>query len=165
VQCATISNYGYLFYDETKNKFYLKIDFTHLNISNPADEWLKDLKDTSFYFKATFDKNDFPAPSNHNSKSFRLNGQLFMNHIWHNQTLDMTIFSSDNTIINPPAGGTNYDVYKINFALSFSPKDFNIHNRPHQLKNPVTITVSLGRINLLKPGMEWLLGEAYNHND
>lgn len=162
-QCSSFNNYGYLFFDESKNKFYLKIDFTHLDITNPADEWLKDLRDTSFYFKANFDKDDFPAVSNHNSKSYRLNGQLFVNHIWHNQTIDMTIFTADNSIMNPPVGGTNYDLYKVNFSLSFSPKDFKIHDRPHHLKNPVTITVSLGRINLLKPGMEWLVGEAYDH--
>lgn len=162
-QCSSLNNYSYLFYDESKSKFYLKIDFSNPNLFDHADEWLQDLRDTNFYFKCSFNKDDFPPASNHNSKNFRLNGQLFMNSIWHTQTIDMTIFTSDNSIINPPAGGTSYDVYKISFSLSFSPNDFNLDNRPHHLKNPVFITVSHGRINQLKPGMEWLVGEAYDH--
>lgn len=162
-QCASFSNYGYLFFDERKNEFYLKIDFSNLNTVPATEEWLMDLKDTSFYFKAPFDKNDFPQATNHDSKSYTLNGQLLLNHIWHNETVQMTIFSSENTMLNPSANGTPYDVYKVDFSMKFSPLDFKIEDRPHQLRNPVYIAVTHGRINLLQPGQEYLVGEAYDH--
>jgi hypothetical protein len=163
-QCASFSNIGYLFFDERKNEFYLKIDFSRLNTLPATEEWLLDLKDTSFYFKAHFEKSDFPQAANHDSKSYRLNGQLLLNHIWHNETIDMTILSSENSILNPSGTGNEYEVYKVNFSMKFSPKDFKIDEKPHHLKNPIYIAVTQGRINLLEPGMEHLLGEAYNHN-
>jgi len=162
-QCSSINNYGYLFFDESKNEFYLKIDFFRPTTTSPTEDWLTDLWDTSFYFKAHFENNDFPSPSNYNSKTYRVNGQMLLNRVWHNQTIDMTIFTSENTLLDPARGGSAYDIYRVNFSMSFSPKDFKIDERPYHLKNPVFIFVTFGKINLLKKGMEWMVGEAYDH--
>jgi hypothetical protein len=164
-QCYSVGDASYLFYDESKNEFYLKVDFTRFKTGNDSiDSWVGDLMETFLYFKGYFEKDKFIPPANTNSATFEINGKTFLNGKWMNQRIDLTIFSIDNTILNPATDQSKYDLYKVNFSLSILPKDFNIQKKLHQLNNVIYIDVSLGRINLLRPGMEHLVGEAYNYH-
>jgi hypothetical protein len=163
-ECSSVNNPSYLFYDERKNEFYLKLDPSQIREINTVNEWLKDLGDTCLYFKGNFPKDNFPATNSYQSKTYQVNGQSYINTVWRDQTVEITIFTSEDQTLNPAAKASEYDAYNVNFSFSFQPRDYDLHTKPHQLKNPIFITVTLGRINSLKPGMEDLVREAYDHN-
>jgi hypothetical protein len=164
-QCTSIDDASYLFYDESKNEFYLKVDFTRFDAEkDSANSWLNDLMDTHLYFKGYFEKEKFIPPTGTNSASFKVNGKTFLNGKWNDQTVDITVFTLENTIVvNPATDKSKYDQYKVNFSLSILPKDFNVQKKLHHLNNVIYIDVTLGRINLLRPGMEHLVKEAYDY--
>ncbi len=165
-QCFSINNSSTLFYDETKNAFYLKIDFNKFKTGQDTlDDWLDDLSSTNLYFKAPLDKEQLQSGySNHHIKTFKIQGKTYLNGIWHNQDIEMNIYSSENSVSEIKNNQNIYDNLKVNFSLALSPKDFKIHKKPHHLKKTILIGVTLGRINLLQPGMQELLKEAYDHN-
>lgn len=164
MQCFSVSNSSYLFYDESKSSFYLKLDFKKFRVGQDSiDDWLNDLSDNYLYFKAPMDPGAFSNLANHNHKTIKLNGQVFLNGIWHNQTIDLSLFMTENGMLNQNINNNSYDFYKVNFSLSILPKEFKVHKKPHHLRKTIFIGVSLGRINQLQPGMQSLLGEAYNH--
>ena len=163
-QCYSINNSSYLFYDETKSSFYLRVDFSKFEIGvDSIDDWLKDLEETNLIFKAPMDAAQFNGLSNHRHKDLKLNGQIFFNGIWKDQTIDLSLYLSENGLLNITNSQLNYDRYKVNFILNVLPKDFKIHKKPHHLKKSIVIGVTLGRINKLMPEMIPSLGEAYNH--
>jgi len=162
--CYTIKGPSYLFYDESKNNFYLKIDFADYQIPGDTSEtWLYNTKDSCLYFRAELQKEMFPPLSNQNTKSFKINGQIFFNNKWHDQTIELNIFSSENSIVNTSNTNTNfkYDNYKVTFSLPFVPKDFKTYKKLYYINQTLSINVTLGRINLLKPGMQNLLADIY----
>lgn len=162
--CYTIKGPSYLFYDESKNDFFLKIVFADFKIEgDTSDTWLNNPSDSSLYFKADLQKEQFPPLSNQNTKAFKLNGQIFFNNKWRDQSIVLNIYSSENSIINTNNTNANfkYDNYKVNFSLPFVPKEFKNYKKSHYQNQTITINVSLGRINLLKPGMEGLLEDVY----
>ncbi len=164
-QCSSINNASYLFYDENSNNLYLKIDFTSFKSGQDSiDGWLDDLTGSFLFYKVSFPAEEFKDLSNHKHKTLKLNGAVFLNGVWQNQSVDLTIFSSENGIMSTNTNGNNYDHYKVNFSLSLSPKDFKLHKKPHHLRKTIFIGVALGRINQLLPGSQKLLGEAYNHH-
>ena len=52
--------------------------------------------------------------------------------------------------------------YKVSFGFPVVPKDYKIHKKAHHLKNTIFISIGLGQINLLEPGMEAYLKEVYD---
>jgi len=160
--CFSVNNSSYLFYDESKQTLYLKIDFSKFKSGQDSlDEWLDDLSSTNFYFKAELDKHAFDGGfSNSQGKSLKLNGQAFLNGVWHNHQIDLSLFSAE-----AKSGSVNpYEQVRANFGLAILPKDFKIHKKPHHLKKVINIGVTLGRINLLSPDMVNLLKEVYDHH-
>ena len=128
-----------------------------------VDFWLEDLNDTYFYFKGSLPPEEFPDLSNYNVSNFNIIGQAFLNNIWRSQTIGISIFRAEDDINNPSSTGKKVEAYRVNFSFSFSPKDFNMHKKPQRLTNTIFIGVTGGKINLLQPGMEGQVGEAYNH--
>lgn len=165
-QCFSINNSSYLFYDESKSALYLKIDFAKFKSGQDSlDEWLDDLGSTYLYFKGPVDKDVFQSGfANHHTKVLKLHGQAYLNGIWHNQDVELSLFSSENSIINTTNNNAQYDNIKVNFGLSIMPKDYKIHKKAHHLKKTIFIGITMGRINLLQPGMESILKEAYDHH-
>lgn len=162
-QCSAINNSSYLFYDENGSNLYLKIDFATFKTGQDSiDDWLNDLTGTFLYFKAPLDQEAFKGLSNHNHKTLQLHGELFLNGVWHNKTVEITMFASDNSIMNTTTNGNLYDQVKTNFSFSIAPRDFKLHKKPHHLRKSIFVAISLGRFNLLPPGAKHLLGEAYN---
>ena len=163
-QCSSINNSSFLFYDELKAQFYLKVDFNKFKTGQDSiDYWLTDLTESFLYFKAPFAIENFSGLSNHNHKSFKLNGQVFFNGIWHNQSIDLSLFATENGTLSHANSGKLFEQLKVNFSLSIVPKDFKIHKKPHHLRKTIFIGVALGHINQLQQGQQLLLGEAYNH--
>lgn len=161
-QCSSINNSSFLFFDEARNELYLKVDFNNFKSGEDSiDDWLNDLTETALYFKAPFQADNFSGLSNHNHKNYTLHGQVFFNGIWHNQTIELSVFAAESNTLGPNNNGNKYDNYKVNFSLSIAPKDFKIHKKPHHLTKTIYIGLALGRINLLLPGKETILGEAY----
>ena len=139
------------------------IDFNKLKTGvDSVDFWLEDLNDTYFYFKGPLTRDQLPTLSNYNKKTLRIAGEVFMNNVWRNQTLEITIFRAESDMMSNTTNGNQYSAYRANFNLSVQPKDFNIHKKPQRLTNTIFIGVGSGRINLAT-GMENLLGEAYTH--
>jgi hypothetical protein len=164
IECSSINSSSFLFFDEAKSKFYIKIDFNAAKTGNDSvDFWLEDLNDTYFYFKATLRPEDFPDLSSYNASNIKLSGQAFLNNIWRDQTIDMSIFRAQEDLLNNNINGRDIDAYRVNFSFSFSPKDFNVHKKPQRLTNTIFIGVGSGKINLLRAGMEGQVREAYNH--
>lgn len=164
IECASISNSSLLFYDENKNCLYLKVDFNNFKTGEDSlDSWLDDLSETSLYYKVTFPPENFLGLSNNKQKNFTLKGQTYLNGIWKNQEVEMSLYSSENSITSASNIGNKYDNFKVNFSLSIVPQDFKIQNKTHGLKETIFIGIALGRINLLQPTGRELLGEAYLH--
>jgi hypothetical protein len=162
VECASINSSSQLFYDDTKAKFYMKIDFNAMKTGvDSVDFWLQDLDDTYFYFKSSLPKEEFPNISDYNAKVIRMNGQAFLNNIWRDMNIDMSIYRAEHDLLSNTNNENQFDSYKVNFSFSFSPKDFNLHKKPQRLTNIIFIGVGGGQINLLKPGMEGQVGDAY----
>ncbi|MBL7909490.1 MAG: hypothetical protein JNJ41_00380 [Bacteroidia bacterium] len=164
VDCYTIKGPAYLFYDESKNIFFLKVIFADFKKDgDTSDTWLNNPSDSTLYFKADLQKEQFPALSNQNTKSFKLPGQIYFNGKWRDQSIVVNIYSSENGLVNTSNTNSNfkYDNYKVNFSLPFVPKQFKTYAKSHYNKQTITINVTLGRINLLKPGMENLLDDIY----
>lgn len=164
LECASISNSSLLFYDENKNSLYLKVDFNNFKTGEDSlDNWLDDLSETALYYKAPFPPENFLGLSNNQQKNFTLKGQTYLNGIWLDQIVELSLYSSENSITSASNIGNNYDNYKVNFSISVVPKDFKLHKKPHHLTETIFIGLALGRINQLKPETLPLLGEAYNH--
>jgi len=160
--CATINRGSYLFYDETKNELSLKIDFSHFRSrGDTTDNWISDITDSLFYYKAMLNKEDFPVLSNQNVKTIKLNGKIFFNEIWKEQAIELTVYPTENSLIQGSTTNYKYDNVKVNFELPFVPKDFKAYNKPHYNNQTISIAITLGRINLLRPGMESHLRDIY----
>lgn len=162
--CVTIKGSSYLFYDESKNNFFLKIYFSDFKVSgDTSDTWINKTQDSLLYFRAELQKENFPQLSNQNTKTFKVNGQIYFNNKWKDQTIEINIYSSEGSIINTSNTNSNfkYDNYKVNFSVPFVPKDFKNYKKLYYLNQTVSVNVTLGRINLLKPGMETLLADIY----
>jgi hypothetical protein len=165
IECSSINSSSFLFYDQAKGKFYIKLDFNLLKTGiDSVDFWLNDLTGTNFYFKASLPQSELPGLSNYNKKTISLAGQAFMNGIWRAKTIDVTFFRANTDMMTNDTDAENLQATKVNFNFSISPKDFNIHKKPQRLTNTIFIGVGTGRINLLKPGMEGQVGEAYNQD-
>jgi len=160
--CVTINRGSYLFYDETKNELSLKVDFSHFRSGgDTTDNWISDLTDSLFYYKAMINKEDFPVLSNQNVKTIKLNGKIFYNEIWKEQVIELTVYPTENSLIQGSTANYKYDNVKVNFELPFVPKDFKAYNKPHYNNQTISIAITLGRINLLRPGMESHLRDIY----
>lgn len=162
--CYTVKGPSYLFYDESKNDFFLKIMFVDFKRQgDTSDVWLNNPSDSTLYFKADLQKEQFPPLNNQNNKTFKITGQIFFNNKWQDQTVDLTVYSSENSIVNTSNTNSNfkYDNYKVNFSLPFVPKKFKTYKKPSYINQTILINVTMGRINLLKPGMENLLKDIY----
>lgn len=160
--CATFKSGSLLFYDETKNELVLKIDFGQFRTpGDTSDNWINDISDTLLYYKAILNKEDFPVLSNQNSKTLRLNGKIYYNHIWKEQSIELSVYPTENSIVPGTSGGTRYDNVKVNFNLPFVPKDYKAYKKLYYNNQTVEISVTLGRINLLQPGMEHHLRDIY----
>lgn len=163
-QCSLINNSSHLFYDENSSTVYLKIDFATFKANQDSiDDWLGDLKGTFLYYKAHLPQEAFRGLNNHVHKTLKLHGQLYLNGVWHNKVIEITLFSTENSILSSNTNGNTYDDVKANFSFSISPKDFKLHKGPHHLRKAIFIGVSLGRFNLLPSNGRVLLGEAYDH--
>jgi hypothetical protein len=165
IECASINSSSFIYYDEARGKFYIKIDFNRLKSGiDSIDFWLDDLTDTYYYFKASLPPELMPNLSNYNRKSFHLVGQAFLNGIWRNQTIDITVFRAEDDMMSNTIDADQYRAYKVNFNFIIVPKDFKIHKKPQRLSNTIHVGVGSGRINQLRPGMEGQLGEAFQHS-
>jgi hypothetical protein len=163
--CFSENSSAFLFYDETRQEIILKIDFKKVKTGKDTlDDWMDDLAGSYFYFSGHLNKEDFHNLSNNNSRQLKMNGKILFNDIVQNTQTEITIFhASENSLMNRNTNDNNYDLYKITFGLSFMPKDFKIHKRPHHLKKSITIGIAAGRINQLKPEMEKLVEEVHRN--
>lgn len=165
VECASINSSSYLFYDESRQKFYLKIDFNLLKTGQDSvDYWLQDLTDTYLYFKSSLPREQFPNISAYNTKNVTLEGQMFLNDVWQNKTIAMSIYRAEHDLLSNTTNGNELQAYKVNFNFSFSPKDFNIHKKPQRLSKTIFVGIGGGVINPLRTGTENEVGEAYNRD-
>jgi hypothetical protein len=164
--CFSVNNSSYLFYDESKQYLFLKIDFSKFKSGQDSlDEWLDDLSSTFFYFKAPVEKEIFQSGfANHHIKAIKLKGQAYLNGVWHNLDLELSVYSVENSLTASTTGYDSYENIRANFSLAIMPKDFKVHKKPHHLKKIIHIGVTLGRINVLQPSMEKLLNEVYDHH-
>lgn len=163
-ECSSVNSASYLFYDEAKAAFYLKLDFNALRTGvDSMDVWLDDLKDKYLYFKAPLRKEEFPALSNSNAKTYKVNAQVFMNQVWEDQPAEISIFTTENSQLNYGQTDSHYNKYKVSFGFSLDPRTFKLDTMPHHLTETIFISIGLGFINPLEPGMEKYVKEAYDH--
>lgn len=164
--CLTVSNHSYLYYDESKNEFFLKVDFSDFRTAkeDSIENWLNKVKDTSLIYRAIFEKEKFPVLGVEERRTFKLNGRIFYNNTWRDQGVEITLYSSPNSLLGNTQGSINhysFESYKVNFSIPFVPSDFINYDELYYKDQTININVTLGRINVLKPGMEPLLSEVY----
>lgn len=163
-ECSSSNSASYLFYDESKNSFYLKLEFNALRTGvDSMDIWLDDLKDKYLYFKAPLRKEEFPPLSNSNAKTFKVNAEVYMNQVWESQPVEISIFTTENSQLNYGQTNSVYNRYKVSFGFSLEPESFKLDTMPHHLTETIFISIGLGFINPLDPGMEKYVKEAYDH--
>ena len=162
----SVNNSSYLFYDESKQTLYLKVDFAKFKSGNDSlDSWLEDLSGTYFYLKMEIDKHVFESGfSNHGQKSLDVKAQAYLNGVWKTEHVVLSIYSVENSVQGTNTNVTVYDNLRINFGISILPKDFKVHKKSHHLKKVINIGMTLGRINLMLPGFEKELKEIYDHH-
>lgn len=160
--CSTINSVSYLFYDESRNEFFLKVDFSHFRAeADSLNRWIDDMLDSTLYFRAILPKESFPPLSNQNTKTLRLNGEIYFNDIVREQSVDLTLYNTENSLVISGNNNMKYDAYKVNFSVPVVAKDFKVYNQLFYVNQTIAINVTLGRINLLRPGMEFHLKEVY----
>lgn len=178
-QCYTLKGPSYLFYDESKNAFYLKLDFLAYKISGDStDNWLNNEADSAapLYLKIDLQKENFPESGNQKVTSVKCPAQLSFYNKWQDRVVEMDIFGTENSLMNINVnsgtmnGGANdmvrnYDLFKTTFSFSFIPKEFKTYKPLQYLDQTITVSVTTGRINLLKPGMEVVLKDVYYQPD
>lgn len=160
--CFAVSQLGYLFYDESSNEIIFKLDLTRSKTGKDTlDDWMDDLKGTNLYFVAQIKKEELLAIAINNSKTIHVSGSLYFNDTKQDITSDITAFRSaeGNQIKQQRIVENVLENYTLNFGISFSPKDFKIHKRPHHLKKEINLGVAFGSINVLKPEFQNLINE------
>jgi len=162
VECASMNSSSLLFFDEARGRFYMKLDFNAMKTGvDSVDFWLEDLNDTYLYFRAPMSRDQLPNLSAYGSTTLKIDGQLFINNIWRPLHIDLALYKAESDLMSNSANGNRIDAYKANLSFSFLPSQYNIHKKPSRLKNVVFIGIAGGHINLLTPGQEKELGEAY----
>jgi len=162
IECSSINSSSYIFYDDAKDRFYIKIDFNAMKTGlDSVDFWLEDLDDTYFYFVSSLSREEFPNLSSYNMKNLKLDGQAFLNGVWRQQVIELSIYRAETDMVSNSTNPNKFNAYKVNYSFSFKPKDFNVHKKPQRLSNTVFIGVGAGQINVLRAGMQSQVGEAY----
>lgn len=157
--CFSINNTSYLFYDDTKEELILKIDLTKFKIGQDSlDDWMEDLSGSNFYFVGHLSKRDILHLGTNENRTFKVNGNIVFNGVTQAISTEVILFiANDSGILSQKTIDNAFDAYRVNFGLSFLPKDFKIHKRPHHLTKVITIGVAAGRLNQLKPEMQGLI--------
>lgn len=163
-QCFAINSSAFLFYDETKEAFFLKLDLNKFKTGEDTlDDWLDDLGGDYLYLKAPLEKAAFIGGlANNNSKSFDINAQVLLNHVWDDESIELNLSQAEPSSLNPNLGNSVYANKRVTFALVLSPKDYKVHKGSHNVKKTIYIGIHSGQINLVKDNMYLLLGEAYD---
>lgn len=164
-QCFAINSSAFVFYDESKEAVYLRLDLKKFKTGEDTlDAWLDDLGGDFLYMKAPLEKSNFLGGlANYNSKTFRINAQVMLNRVWNDEPVELTISQSEPVPLEPNTGTGNYANKRITFALVLAPKNYKVHKGSHHVKKTIYIGVHSGRINQVKDNMYLLLGEAYDH--
>lgn len=157
--CYSISNSALVFFNNENSELIVKLDFNKFKLGNDTlDEWLKDLSCSNLIFKGQLKSNNLLELSHHNSKSILVNGLIAFNGISKPYAVELNIFEIPKDALLYKENSQDYfDRINLNMQLAFSPKDFNIDKKNQHYKKTVTIAVSRGYINELKPGMEFLI--------
>lgn len=160
--CISVNGPSYLFYDESRNEFYLKVDFSQFRSDKDSlNTWIDDMSDSTLYFKANLLKESFPALSNQNTKTLKLNGEVFYNNIIRTTEIEMTLYTTENSIVVSANNNLRYDTYKVNFSVPVAARDYKAYQKIMYVNQTIAVNVTMGRINLLRPGMESQLKEIY----
>jgi hypothetical protein len=157
--CFSTNNNSFLFYDDAKEELILKIDFTKFKTGQDSlDEWMEDLSGSNFYFVGHLNKYDVLHLGVNENRMFKINGNIVFNGVTQSTSTEVILFiANENGILSQKTLDNTFDAYRVNFGLSFLPKDFKIHKRPHHLTKIITIGVAAGRLNQLKPEMQGLI--------
>lgn len=163
-QCFAINSSAFLFYDETKQAFFLKLDLNKFKTGEDTlDDWLDDLGGDFLYMKAPLEKENFVGGlANNNSKTFDINAQVLLNHVWDDESIELNVSQAEPSSLNPNLGNSIYANKRVTFALVLSPKDYKVHKGSHNVKKTIYIGIHSGQINFVKDNMYLLLGEAYD---
>ena len=162
--CLSVNNISFLYYDESKNEFFLKVDFSNFrSLPDSIANWVNNEHDTCLFFRMIFPKENFTALSVEERRSFKVNGRIFYSSKWKDQSVQLTLFKSQSNLMNNTSNGssTGFESYKVNFTLPFIPGDFKKNKDANYSNEVININVTLGRINMLRPGMESLINEVY----
>ena len=162
--CLRENNFSFLFYDETKGEFFLKVDFSNFRKErDTSDTWLNNERDTCLYYRFIFPKEKFPKLGIEERQTFKQNGKLFYNGKWKEQEIELNVFEPQKNLMNNTSDptSTGFENYKVNFTLPFVPANFKKYKDKKYTTQVVNVNITLGRINMLKPGMESLLDENF----
>lgn len=161
-ECFSISNSGFIFFNQNNSELIVQIDFNKFKIGNDSlDEWLLDLAESHLIFKGHLNSNNLLALTHHISKPIIINGILNLNGVSKPYTIELNIFEiSKDGFLFLNNSQDYFDRVNVNFHLGFYPKEFNIHKKHHHYKKSISISIYRGYINELKPEYEFLIKET-----
>lgn len=150
--CYSISQSAMVTYNANYHDLTISMNFSEFKTGvDSLDEWLADLTESNLVFKVQLNEDQFPVISNHNSKSYRLKGDLTVNNQTHKHVADIVIFDSgDSQVQTPNSANSGIDKLHINFSIQFLPKEFGIDKKKHHLKKTIFINIGNGYINYIR---------------
>ncbi|HEY1039717.1 MAG TPA: hypothetical protein VGF30_09950 [Bacteroidia bacterium] len=161
IDCYSGNNSGILFYDETKSALYLRVNFN--DEKDSIIQWYKGLPEDNLYFKVVVPPDFFKNTALYDKKVIPLTGLIFYNGYWQPQKVDVGLFVTESSNLVIDTKTDPYQFFKINFAFTLLLSEFEEFHAVTEYHEIISVGLSSGRINELKPGMEPLLGAAYNH--
>lgn len=158
-ECFSMSNSSLLIYNTQNNLLILEVDFHDFKTGNDSlDKWLHDLEHTHLVFKGHLNANELLVLTQHNSKSFMINGLIEFNGVSKPYTSEISLFEISNPSLLFVNNGQDYfDRLNVNFHLVFDPQDFNVDKEHNHFKESVSVSIYRGYLNELRPGVELTL--------
>ncbi len=139
-----------IYHDLGNSELIVEIDFANMKCGvDSLDEWLIDLTESKFIFKAPIPAGDLLALTHSNIKSFELHGNVTFNGKVHKQDAYVNFFElaqeghiyQQSTIDNK-----FYDRVSLNLQFYFLPKHFGVNKKPHHLKKKISVAIGKGII-------------------
>lgn len=139
-----------IYHDLGNSELLVEIDFGNLKCGvDSLDEWLVDLAESKFVFKAPLPSGDLLLLTHNNIRSLELHGEVTFNGKKHKQIAYVNFFeiAQDGHLYQQPSlEGKFYDRITLNLQFYFLPKHFGVDKKPHHLKKKISVAIGKGII-------------------
>ncbi|MBL7918938.1 MAG: hypothetical protein JNJ40_01410 [Bacteroidia bacterium] len=145
----SIKEAAMVFYEREQGELNIEIDFSNFKSGvDSLDEWLIDLTETKFTFKAHLAQTDLLILTHHNTKSLSVTGTASFNNQSHPMKIQFNMYEiSREGMLMITNTNDVLDRIAANIQLSIYPKDFGINKKPHHLKKVISVAIGRAVLN------------------